>query len=225
MSPLEIRTIMRQAKMLKVSNKIILFLLIANMFCAANITNASATEKPINKVMVNSISISMAKDLISNQLGKIKLDLIGVSRIEPDENNQSFKLSIYSKIFYIISTKRPSRTDQNYPLTCALLLFNESKELVSGVDTLGENLEASPWYCDGAEAMSFLDYYPDGNLKIIALYNGTPPSNEHFIDPIVIKLDVNKATLAIDKGLTDFLEEKYPAAKTIKAVRAALKGK
>ncbi len=58
-------------------------------------------------------------------------------------------------------------------------------------------------------------------MKIIAIYLATPPSNEYFHLPVIMKLDFNKPSLEIDEALTQMLEG--ADVNTIQEVRSYLK--
>lgn len=182
-----------------------------------SVTQANASEKHETKAKVSLISKVLAKDLIANHIGNIKLKDMNTNGLEPD-NGQHFKISTQSTTNYIMSSTRNSPRD--YPPTCAVLLFNQSKNFVSIVDTVGPNNDKRPWTCESTEAISFSDYYPDGCLKIIALYLATAPSSERSIVPVVLKLDFNKPSLVIDEALTSIFDDKD--IKTIKAARSIL---
>jgi hypothetical protein len=122
---------------------------------------------------------------------------------------------------YFISSTHSTPID--YPPTCTALLFNESKILIGSIDVLGPKNDIRPWTCESTAALSFLDYYPDGSLKILALYLATALSSERFTVPVVIKLDYNKPSFSIDEALTgkfDGIE-----IETIKAARSIINKK
>jgi len=195
-------------------NKIMVFTL-ASIFCYFQVF---AFENPNGTVKVTPVGEAIAKKLIRDNAGNITLKGLKISdNIEPE---QSFEIKIGPKIFYIISAHRatPSNADL---FTCSVLLFDAYGVIRSAFDTMGNDNEKRPWYCDHVEAMSFNDYYPDGASKIIGLYRGTPPSSEHFVLPIIMKLDFNTPTLEIDEELTRKLED--VGADTIRGVRSYLK--
>ncbi|MBT1070828.1 hypothetical protein [Pelotalea chapellei] len=140
--------------------------------------------KPIDRAMTEKLIIS----LVDNN-----------DYIEPDD--QSFQLTIKPKIFYIISGTRESKIRANLH-RCGILLFDEGGKVKSVFSTLAPKNDESFWTCDGTEAISFKDHYPDGSLKIIVLYNVTPPSNERFILPVILKFDLKNSSLGIDEDLT-----------------------
>lgn len=193
-------------------NLIMLFCLF--MLCSQQVL---ANEQVEQKNKVTSLSIDIAQKIVTNQLGVIKLNGMKKNTLEL-YNGQYFGINIKSKTFYILSTMRTSLPD-DLPM-CTVLLFDNSKNFINAVDILGPN-DDRPWTCDGTKAMSFSDYYPDGSLRIIALYNVTPPSNERFVLPIVIKMDHKNPSLLIDEILTSKLDDKDIT--TIKAARALLK--
>ena len=171
--------------------------------CVFSCFQAFALESPTHKATVKPIDETLAKKLIRENTGKINLkNLTGADNIEPE---QSFKININSKDFYIISAHRKTPSDNNL-FTCSVLLFDRFSMIKSSFDTMGNDDEKRPWYCDYVEALSFKDYYLDGSLKIIGLYRGTPPSSEHFILPVIMKLDFNKPSLVIDEELTSKLD-------------------
>jgi len=180
-------------------------------------TQAHASEKYETKTKLSPISKVMAKDLIANQIGNIKLNDMSTNGLEPD-NRQYFKISTLSETYYIISTTRNSPRD--YPPTCAVLLFNQAKNFVSIADTVGPNNDKRPWTCESTEAISLADYYTDGSIKIIVLYLATAPSSERTIVPVILKLDFNVPSLVIDEALTSIFDNKD--IKTIKAARSLL---
>jgi len=190
--------------------------ILALLFIVVICSTQSFAAGKITKAKINPISTEMAKELISNQTDNIKRNNISPIGIKPD-NNQCFRISMQSRDYYIVSTLRYSQRP-----TCAVLLFNESKELVNLIDTVNPDNDEKPWLCDHAKAMSFLDYYPDGGLKIIALYIATAPSSDRFTDTIIIKLDFKKPSLSIDEFLTSkFNADNY--VETIKDARKVLK--
>ena len=154
-------------------NEIIMIAII----CVFSCFQAFALESPTRKATVKPIDETLAKKLIRENTGKINLkNLTGADNIEPE---QSFKANINSKDFYLISAHRKTPSDNNL-FTCSVLLFDRFRTIKSSFDTMGNDDEKRPWYCDYVEALSFKDYYLDGSLKIIGLYRGTPPSSEHF---------------------------------------------
>jgi hypothetical protein len=176
---------------------------------------SSAQEKNKTKIKVASINIETAKELIANQIGKIKIDALSKQGPTPD-NNQFFEITAQSKKFYIISSIRSLPPDS----TCAILLFNESKEIIGAVDVIGPKDDKRFWMCTNTEAMSFSDYYPNGNIKIVALYLATAPSTERFIVPVVLKMDLKNASLSIDEELTKKFDD--VDIKTLKEARSIL---
>ncbi len=196
-------------------NKIVILL---TMVCIFFSSQVFALENLTSKPKLNPISATMAKKLIRDHSGNINLKhLKGADNIEPE---QSFEISINSKRLYVISAHRKTPSDDNL-FTCSVLLFDQSGAIKSAFDTMGNDDENRPWYCDYVEAMSFKDYYPDGSLKIVGMYRGTPPSSEHFILPIIMKLDFNKPSLEIDETLTRKLED--ADVKTIQGIRSYLR--
>ncbi|MBT1070827.1 hypothetical protein [Pelotalea chapellei] len=194
--------------------KIIIFTLVSILNCL----NVLAIENPPIKAKVNPIDETIAKKFIRNNAGHINLKNLKSSvNIEPE---QSFKINIRSKDIYIVSAHRRTPSDDNL-FTCSVLLFDQSGVIKSAFDTMGNDDEKRPWYCDYVEAMSFKDYYLDGSLKIIGLYRGTAPSSEHFILPVIMKLNFNKPSLEIDEELTSKLED--ADVTTIQGVRSYLK--
>lgn len=188
------------------------------LFCILIGVQALARVNPSGNVHVKYIDEAMLKNLIGNQIGNIKLKNVGKGqKIRPDK--QSFEITIKSQTFYIVSINRDS--DNGNSTTCSVLLFDKSGAIKSALDTAGPDHESRFWACDYVEAMSFNDYYSDGALKIIAVYYATPPSNERFLLPVILKFDSNKPSLTIDEALTLKLEE--ADVDTIKEVRAYLK--
>jgi len=194
-------------------NKIIIITTVCVLICF----QAFAFDSPNQKIIVTPIGEILAKKLIRENVGKINLKNLKIAdNIEPE---QSFKIIIKPKYFYVISAHRKTPSDGDL-FTCSVLLFDQFCVIKSSFDIMGNYEEKRPWYCDHVEAMSFKDYYPDGNLKIIGMYRGTPPSNEHFILPVILRLDFNKPSLEIDETLTGKLED--VDVDTIKAVRSYL---
>jgi hypothetical protein len=174
-------------------------------------------NKPI-KAIVKPVDETMAKSLIMSHPANINLKCLkDPNSITPD---QSFKISILSKVFYIISAQRETPSNNDL-FTCSVLLFDESGAVKSAFDTVGNDERNRPWFCDHIEAMSFKDYYPDGSLQIIALYLSTPPSSERFMLPVIMKLDFDKASLKIDETLTHKVED--ADVNTIQEVRSYLR--
>lgn len=194
-------------------NKII-FSTIVCFFCCHQ---AFALENTTNKIKVKPVDAVMAKSLIISQMDNLK-NIETIRDIEPD--NQSFEININSKIFYIISGVRESKIKSNL-YRCAILLFDWTGKIKDTLNSIAPSDDESVWTCDGAKAISFRDYYPDGSLKIIVLYNVTPPSNEYFILPVIIKFDFSKPSLKIDETLTRKLEG--ADVNTIQGVRSYLK--
>lgn len=176
-----------------------------------NGVQAFALEKK-TKINVKPIDRTMTEKLITSQIGNIDFE------IEPDD--QSFQLTIKSKIFYIISGTRESKIRVNLH-RCGIVLFDAGGKAKGVLSTLAPKDDESFWTCDSTEAMSFRDFYPNGNLKIIALYNVTPPSNERFILPVILKFDLKNSSLEIDEELTSKLED--ADVTTIQEVRSYLK--
>jgi hypothetical protein len=158
--------------------------------------------------------MTAAKKLIISERAKLLKFRVEASNIEPD-SDQSFRLKTKERTLYIVSSTRNSPMD--VPPTCSALLFNDAKELISLIDTVGPNAERRPWTCDNTKALSFSDNYPDGSLKIIGLYLATAPSSEHFIVPVVLKLSFIIPSLIIDEGLTNLFDDKE--INTIKRAR------
>ncbi len=170
----------------------------------------------LDKAHVTAVNVSMAKKLIVNHTNTHRnKDTKG---LEPSDN-QSFKISINKKTFYIVPSIRNSPEDD--PSICSVLLFNDNNASVSAIDTLGIAGSIRPWACDDIEAMSFMDYYHDGNIKIIALYSATAPSSDQLNVPVVLKLDINTPSLVIDEYLTNKLKGKH--VNSIKSARRLLK--
>lgn len=175
-------------------------------------------ENVTSKVKIKPIGVSEAEKLVENSKDEIAKLIKNKNRIKL-YNGQFFKITKQPKVYYIISAKRLS--DDENPTTCSVFLFDQSKTIKSAFDTVGDDDEKRSWCCDYVEAMSFKDYYPDGSLKIIAIYLATPPSNEYFHLPVVMKLDFNKPSLEIDEALTQTLEG--ADVNTIQEVRSYLK--
>jgi hypothetical protein len=170
-----------------------------------------------NKVKVKPMSTSIAISLIQKQKDTYK-SLKTIQDIEPDKN--CFELYIGSKLFYFLSGTKESTLKSNL-YRCTILLLDSTGKIKSALDSIVPTDDESVWSCDGAEAMSFRDFYADGSLKIIAIYHVTPPSNEYFNVPIILKLNFKESSLEIDKSLTHQLEEAN--LNTIQAVRSYLK--
>jgi hypothetical protein len=170
----------------------------------------------LDKTNVTAVNAAMVKKLIANHMDNQRN--INTKGLEPSDN-QSFKISINKKTFYIVSSIRNSPEDD--PSICTVLLFNENKTSVSAIDTLGIAGSKRPWACDDIEAMSFMDYYKDGNLKIIALYSATAPSSDQLNVPVVLKLDINTPSLVVDEYLTNKIKGKQ--VNSIKSARSLLK--
>jgi len=199
---------------MNMQNKIVMLI---TMFCIFFSIQAFALENPTSKINVKPIDECMAKKLINSQTDDLKN--VGVFHdIEPDK--QSFKINIKSNVFYIISGTRESKIRTNLH-RCAILFFDEEEKIKGAISTVAPQDDESFWTCDGTAAMSFKDYYPDGSPKVIVLYNVTPPSNERFILPVILKLDLNKPSLKIDEALTRKLED--ADVNTIQEVRSYLK--
>jgi hypothetical protein len=182
-------------------NRILTTVILVFILFASSTSIASNTNKP--KIKTYPISDATAKIIIKNQTLKINLNDMRTNNLEPD-SGQSFKVIINSRAFFIISTTRNS--PQDYPPTCALLLFNDEMKFVSLVDTVGPGNDKRPWTCEGVEAISFSDLYLDGSLKIISLYLATAPSSERSIVPVVLRFDYHNLYLTIDDAITDKLE-------------------
>jgi len=188
---------------------VLAFLMSVQVFAAENIKS---------KAKVSPVALDIAKQIILDQRAKIRLKDMSTNKIEPD-NGQNFKIDVLGKEFYVLSATRNS--PQDYPPTCAILLFDESKKFINIVDAVGPNDDKRPWTCEGTEAMSFADYYQDGSLKIIALYLATAPSSERSIVPVVLKFDTKIPSLKIDEKLTSLFDDRDIT--TIKAARNLLK--
>ena len=190
--------------------------MILTVFCVLISFQAFAMENQ-SKVIVKPIGELDIKKLIDSQ--KTNLTTAGIfQEIEPD--NQSFELSVKSKTFFIISGTRESKIRNNLH-RCAILFFDAEKKIKDALNTVAPKDDESFWTCDGTQAMSFRDFYPDGSPKIIVLYNITPPSNERFILPVILKLDLSKSSLEVDEPLTRTLED--TDVNTIQEVRSYLK--
>ncbi len=196
-------------------NKIIIF----TFFYIIISLKAFAVEQANNKIKVKPMSVATVNKLIKDQIDTIKLkDVNIVNDIEPD---QSFEINTKYKVYYIIAGNRDSNDDLRNFNTCSILLFDKSGAIKSVLNTVGPENKKRPWACDYIEAMSFRDYYPDGSSKVIVLYNVTPPSNERFMLPVILKLDFNKPSLEIDEILTGKLRR--ADVNTIQEVRSYLK--
>lgn len=196
-------------------NKLIITLLFC--LCISIDTQAQATNNNHLKAKVSQISSDIANKLIKDQMSRIALNGLGVNKLEVYDG-QYFKININKINYYILSTTRIYHPEE---LTmCTVLMFDNAKKYINSVDILGPN-DGRPWTCDNTEAISFLDNYQDGSLKIIALYSVTPPSNETFILPIVLKFNFHTPLLAIDNNLTNELGSKK--IKTISGARSYLK--
>ncbi|MDA8140069.1 MAG: hypothetical protein M0036_15580 [Desulfobacteraceae bacterium] len=190
----------------------ICLLLFILFWCTADLSEA---ETKNSKIKISSISKELAKKLIDDQISKTKLKNLNDDTLKPDDN-QNFQIHYQTKNYYLISSIRYLPPDS----TCSVLLFDDSKNIVDAIDVLGPKDDKRFWMCTYIEAISFSDYYPDGSLKIIALYLATPPSSEHFTLPIVLKMDLNKPSLTIDEELTSKFEDSD--IKTIKEARSLL---
>lgn len=173
------------------------------------------------KLEVKKISSSQSKKLVSSQADAICCRRIGCNGLVVS-NDQAFKLTREDFAAYIISVTSRQH-DPNYPASfiCSTVVFNEDGTLVSGAIGVGSN-KLRPWTCDTTEAMSFADYYPDGALRIIAVYAATAPSSERFIIPVVFKLNLEILKLVVDEKLTKLLDEGNVS--TIPAARKLLRG-
>lgn len=196
-------------------NKLIIKLLIC--LCISTGIQAHATNNNYLKANVSQISSDFANKLIKDQISRIVLNGLGTNKLEVYDG-QYFKININKLNYYILSTTRIYHPEE---LTmCTVLLFDNTKRYINSVDILGPK-DSRPWTCDNTEAISFLDHYQDGSLKIIALYSVTPPSNETFILPIVLKFNFHTPVLTIDNNLTNELRGKK--IKTIGGARSYLK--
>lgn len=180
--------------------------------------HAFAFNNMTSKAKVKPITESMAKKLIRNHKGKIYLN--GLKKNDDIIPEQFFEIKTKSNFFYIISAHRYTPSDDNLS-TCSVLLIDQNGIIKTSFDTMGNDDEKRSWYCDCVEAMSFKDYYSNGDLKIIGIYRGTAPSSEKFVIPVIMKLDFNNLTLKIDEELTNKLED--ADVKTIQGVRSYLK--
>jgi hypothetical protein len=179
---------------------------------------AFAFEGRNNNVKAKRIDEAMINKLIGNKADNIILKNVGrIRNIRHDK--QSFEISKNSKILYVVPFNRDSGNGNS--TTCSVLLFDSSGTIKSAFDTAGPDHASRYWACDYVEAMSFRDYYPDGSLKIIVVYYATPPSNERFLLPVILRLNFKKPSLEIDEELTRKLED--ADANTIQEVRAFFK--
>jgi hypothetical protein len=181
-------------------NKVSIIFLIISTICINRAFAGNAA-----KIEVTSISMTAAKKLIVSERAKLMKFRVEASSIEPDRG-QSFQLKTQERTLYIVSSTRSSSMD--VPPTCSALLFNETKALISLIDTVGPNDDRRPWTCDNTKALSFSDNYPDGSLKIIVLYHATAPSSDRFIVPVVLKLSFIIPSLIIDEDLTNLFDDK-----------------
>jgi PAAR motif len=186
--------------------------------CNSVFHNDQLAARVGDKAIVKPIVVAEAEKLVVKSPDEIATLIKTKNRVEL-YNGQFFKVTKQSRAFYIISGKRNSADDN--PTTCTVLLFDQSGTVKSVFDVVGPDDEKRFWYCDYVEAMSFKDYYPDGSLKIIGMYRGTAPSSEHFILPVIMKLDFNTPSLKIDEELTSKLED--TDVKTIQGVRSYFK--
>lgn len=177
-----------------------------------------AAEEVFKRVNVTKINRTAAIGILKQYSSMLETGVKNTIELEL-EVDQSFKVTnADSVVFYVVSANHFSQKEPES--TCTILLVNNEKSVVSAVNTVGPNEELRPWMCDGAEAISFLDYYADGSLKVIALYHATAPSSAQFTVPVVFKLDLNKPSLEIDERLTRRFDGKD--VETIATARAVL---
>lgn len=168
-------------------------------------------------IRVDMIEEKTIRNLVAPQVAKTKL--LNTTRIEEILlDSQSFSITSGNIRYYWISLNRKSQ-DMNLT-TCSTLLLRNNGEVITSLDTAGPDHESRYWACDYVEAMSFKDRYPDGSIQVIAIYLATPPSNERFTLPVIMKLDLKKPSLSIDEALTKKLEDK--SVKTIDDARRVL---
>jgi hypothetical protein len=159
-------------------------------------TQVFATETTTIKAIP--LNHSTANQLIVQNFNNSKLSYLKTTKVEPD---QSFKINVNSENLYVISARRKTSSDTDLS-TCSVLLFDQNGLIRNVFDTVGNDDDRRPWYCDYIEAMSFKDRYPDGSIQIIAIYLVTPYSSERFTLPVIMKLDYKRPSLEIDELLT-----------------------
>jgi len=177
-----------------------------------------ASDQRVTALQIKRIDEAVCKKMIEKQIMHLKLKNVNsIKDIRLD--NESYEIQSGSKSFFFVSINRNS--DDGNSTTCSLLLFDKSGHLKNAFDVAGPDHKSRYWSCDYMEAVSFKDYYTDGSIKIIAIYNMTPPSNEHFLLPVITKLDIVRSSLVIDESLTTALEDAN--VNTISEVRRYLK--
>jgi hypothetical protein len=194
--------------------KIILLIMV---FVMSDVASASTLTK--SKVTAAKVPSDKVAVMVTKQLTKIAAKEIGTDDFMVVDD-QTFLLSSNNTKMYLVSaTHKPLTHEFPSNVACSLLLFDSVGRIISALDLVGAN-HLRPWTCDNPEAISFSDYYPDGNLKIIALYNATAPSSEHFYVPVILRMEFREPSLKVDESLTAIVTGKDVT--TIKEVRALL---